>query len=214
MTKEQFSKILERTLTNNDIIIYNNLIELFPLYGIDTIEEKSHYLSQMKHESANFLKFSENLNYSEKRLLEVFPKYFNKISARDYANKPIKIANRVYANRFGNADENSGDGWKYRGRGLIGLTFKTNYSDCSKDLGVDILNNPDFASNIDMSVSISLWYWKKKDINSVIKNNPYTIGDINKSIEKVTLKINGGKNGLDDRIDFFKKVYGVLNSRS
>lgn len=132
--------------------------------------ELTELLAQAAHESLNFTKWFEIMNYDLESLLSKFGKYFNKSKklATAYANKPEKIANRVYANRMGNGDEKSGDGWKYRGRGYLHLTGKDNYAQASKALNVDLVSNPDlvnqFGSNGKPGVAelVALWYWKHR----------------------------------------------------
>ena len=107
----------------------------------------AHFFAQTAHESGNFKAFSENLNYGAAGLRGIFGKYFpTDAIAAQYERKPEKIANRVYASRMGNRDEASGDGWKYRGRGLIVTTGKENYGNCGSHLGVDLLGNPDLLA--------------------------------------------------------------------
>jgi len=206
MTVAQYYKIVGRDKNPMDDIICNSLIEGFNLHGINSSNEKAIFMSQMSVESMNFKKFEENMNYSAKRLLEIFPKYFNLSNVKSYANNPQKIANRVYANRYGNGDENSGDGWRFRGRSLIHLTFKNNYAKCAKELGVDILNNPDFAKEYEMAVEIAFWYWTDRKISSAILKNPKDV------ILEVTALINGGKNGLEDRRIAYNRIIPILSS--
>ena len=115
----------------------NTLKACMKHYGL-TPESASHFFAQCAHESGNFIIFRENLNYSADGLLRIFPKYFDAIKARQYARQPERIANRVYANRMGNGDEASGDGWRYRGRGAIQLTGKNNYRDFADWVGKTI----------------------------------------------------------------------------
>jgi len=137
---------------------------LFNKYNINTHLRLSHFFGQLSHES-NLKPIEENLRYSEKRLLEVFPKYFNATTAKQYAMQPQRIANRVYANRMGNGNEASGDGWKYRGKGFIQLTGKNNYLKLSNDTGVDYVNNPDLLLRESDALIASLWYWNKNNIS-------------------------------------------------
>ena len=174
-------------------------------FDIDTPLRKAHFLSQIAHESGG-LKYSvENLNYSAKALRSVFGKYFKTNEmAEKYARKPKKIANRVYANRMGNGDEESGDGWKYRGRGLIQLTGKDNYRSFAHDHGADCVNNPDIILDPETALKSACWYWKKRKINA------YADAD---DIHMVTKRINGGTNGLQDRqqyLDSFKHLYQII----
>lgn len=155
-------------------------------------------IAQCHHESQGFTKTQENLNYSEDRLLQVFPKYFNKENANDYARKPEAIANKVYGNRMGNGDEDSGDGYKYRGRGYLQLTGKDNYRLCGTEMDIDLINSPDLLGNAQYAMESALWFFKR---NSLINNL---------DIEKVTKRINGGLNGLAEREKLFNEYKKVL----
>lgn len=159
-------------------------------YGVNTPLRLSHFFAQTAHESG-LKPISENLNYSAEGLSKTFKKYFPTTAlANAYAKQPQKIANRVYANRMGNGDEASGDGWKYRGRGFIQITGKDNYSRLSNDTDIDYLSAPDkLLTEVDALVS-ALWYW------SLIKANSYADKD---DIITITKKINGGLNGIEDR---------------
>ena len=119
---------------------------LLAKYGVTTPRRQAMFLAQLDHESG-LKPISENFNYSASALLRVFGKYFTPALAVEYERKPEKIANRVYANRMGNGDECSGDGWKYRGRGFIQTTGKTNYKLLSMHTGIDYVNNPDLLLN-------------------------------------------------------------------
>ena len=180
-------------------------------YEINTALRLAHFLSQINHESGDMKRLEENLNYSAKRLLEIFPKYFYTYEiALTYANKPKMIASRVYANRMGNGDEASGDGYKYRGRGLIMLTGKSNYMNFSKWLGIGdmLVKKPDFViENKEYTVLTALYYWTTRKINNLIIANSEQY-DVCKKVTKV---INGGYNGLDDRWQRFKKYYSKIN---
>jgi len=169
---------------------------LFERYGITTKDRIAHFLSQLDHESG-LKPIAENLNYSAVGLTTIFKKYFPTLaSTNGYVRSPEKIANRVYANRMGNGNEASGDGWKYRGRGFIQITGKNNYSALSKFTGVDYVKNPDLLLNEADAMISALWYW------STIKGNELADkGDI----REITRRINGGFNGLSDRITKLKK---------
>ena len=180
-------------------------------YQINTAERLSHFLAQINHESGDMKRLEENLNYSAKRLLEVFPKYFDTYEiALSYANKPEKIANKVYANRMGNGSEASGDGWKYRGRGLIQLTGKANYVAFDRFLNAngEIVANPDLvAKNKEYAVLTAFFYWDSRKLNNLIDKdgNQYFV------CKEITKRINGGYNGLDDRWQRFKIIYNKIN---
>lgn len=167
--------------------IFEVLDQQLDKYGFNLID-KENFLAQCAHESAGFKSLSENLNYSAQNLLRVFGKYFKGKDVDFYAKNPERIANLVYANRMGNGSEQSGDGYKYRGRGIIQITGKTNYGNCSGFVGVDCITNPEYLETVDGAVKSAIWFWKSRGINGNMSN------------EQITMKINGGLNGLQDRI--------------
>ncbi|QEK52449.1 glycoside hydrolase family 19 protein [Pedobacter aquae] len=174
-------------------------------FGIDTKEELQHFLAQAGHETGGFnnLGVTENLNYSAQGLLNTWPSRFSrtdptKENPDDYANDPEKIANFVYGNRLGN--NVSGDGYKFRGRGIFQLTGKSNYQEFQNyynqkyDPNINLINNPNLlVSNHTLAVISALWFYQKRVLDKVSLN-------ANTSVEVVTKKVNGGKNGLSDRI--------------
>lgn len=169
--------------------------------GIETPLEKAHFVAQLGHESSGFKRLTENLNYSEDRLEAVFSKYFpTQAERRKFAHNPVMIANRVYANRMGNADETTCDGWRYRGRGFVQLTGRANYREASYDLFGDasvLLNDPDLAMEPLIAARVAVWFWRKKHIGA------YALAD---DLEGVTRKVNGALNGLDDRREWLRKT--------
>ena len=183
-----------------DAEVFCNLLDnLLPANGIDSKERVNMFLAQCGHESGGFTRFTEGLNYGAQGLLATFPKYFPDLkTALNYERQKEKIANRVYANRMGNGPESSGDGWKYRGRGMIMTTGKDNYTEFSKYSGIDALNNPDLLST-EMSVAIksAIWFWNKNNLNK--------FSDA-KDILGATKKINGGTNGLEDRTKYYNEL--------
>ncbi|GAB5526647.1 MAG: hypothetical protein Roseis2KO_45190 [Roseivirga sp.] len=172
-------------------------------YEVHTPLRVAHFIAQIAHESGSFRYSSENLNYSAKALRAVFGKYFpDDATAEAYARQPEKIANKVYASRMGNGDEASGDGWKFRGRGLIQLTGTENYTNCGKGIGRDLLNDPDqLATDAHAAVAASLWFWNSRSLNTHADND---------DVETITRRINGGLNGLDDRVKYLGKAKAVL----
>ena len=159
--------------------------------NFSTLNRRAAFLAQCGHESAGFSRVTENLNYSAEGLNKVFRKYFPTVeSAKLYARQPQKIANRVYANRMGNGNESSGDGWKYRGRGFIQLTGKFNYHNCGIDIGVDLVNKPEYLETMEGALKSAMWYWNKRKINVFADKN---------DIVGMTKAINGGTIGLEDR---------------
>ena len=192
----------------------NAKIPIPVLAEIDTLVEKfnvtsalrlSHFLAQCAHESGNFKLVSENLNYSADGLLKIFPKYFkDKATADAYARKPEKIANRVYASRMGNGDEASGDGYKFRGRGFIQLTGKSNYQAFSDFIKEDCVANPDLVATKYPLTSAAFFF---------DKNKLWDICDKGATADVVTLvtkRVNGGTHGLDDRLSKFNTFNSIL----
>ena len=201
------------TPSNDDLDCYVASFNMWcTTFGITTPKRIALYLAQTLHES-NYLKATEeNLNYSADGLLKTFPKYFNAQTAQTYARNPQKIANKVYANRMGNGNEASDDGWKYRGRGYIMLTGKSNYQAFSKyDLcTADVLRDPDSVGKVNKSNPkyylaqlASMWFWEKNKINDAADRE---------DVQKATKIINGGTNGLSNRQLLYRRFcreYGV-----
>jgi putative chitinase len=173
-------------------------------FGITNVLRLAHILGQCSHESGNFKVFVENLNYSADGLKKIFPKYFPGNLNESYARQPEKIANRVYSSRMGNGDESSGDGYRYKGRGAIQLTGKSNYEAFDKLVEDDIVANPDLVAT-KYSLMSAAWFFSK--------NNLWPLCDkgIDKaSITSVTKRVNGGNHGLPDRIEKTTKFYNLL----
>ncbi|HHF1573266.1 TPA: glycoside hydrolase family 19 protein [Haemophilus influenzae] len=190
ISEETFNKIFPHAVKG----VYQAISVQIEKAGCVTKMQQAMFLAQCGHESGGFTRFKENLNYSWLGLSKTFRKYFpDPLTAKKYERKPELIANRVYANRLGNGDEKSGDGWKYRGRGLIQITGKDNYAAFRKWLGRDI-EPEDVAGNLDLSVKTAVWYWKC-----------YELADLN-SVEKVTRRINGGLNGIDERCKLYRAL--------
>lgn len=165
----------------------------------------AHFFGQCSHETGEFKLFEENLNYSADGLKRIFSKYFPADAlALGYARKPEKIANRVYSSRMGNGDEKSGDGWKFRGRGALQTTGKDNYKQLAEHVkDPNILSNPDLVETT-YAFEAALFYF---DRNGLWKHCD-VVDDAH--ILKVTKAVNGGTNGLDDRIKKTKKYYSYL----
>lgn len=170
-------------------------------YGIVSPLRIAAFIAQIAHESANLSAVQENLNYRGVRLLQVFPKYFNAGNVDAYAGNPTKIANRIYANRMGNGDEDSGDGFKYHGRGLIQITGKYNYAQLTTDAGVDYVNNPDLLAQPAAAAMSAAWFWYKQGLNA--------LADV-RQFSNITQKINGGQNGAADRLALYAKARAEL----
>lgn len=177
-------------------IIVDSLNKYFPKYSINTELRMIHFIAQCLHESADFNLLIENMNYSSKGLSQTWPSRFqapdgkpNKL-AISIAKQPIAIGNYVYANRYGNGDTNSGDGYRYRGRGPFHLTFKDNYAAFGKHAGLDLVSHPEDVQWLDLGIMSACWYWSNAKCNMSADND-----DLN----GVTRKINGGLIGIESR---------------
>lgn len=171
-----------------------------------TKEETAHFFGQTAHETGGYNAFSENLNYSAKGLLTTFKKYFNETTAQQYARQPEKIASRVYANRMGNGNEASKEGWIFRGRGALQTTGKGNYKAFSESIKKpEIMTNPDLVAT-DYAFEAAKFFFDKNKLWDIAKK-----GVTDATILAITKKINGGTNGLEDRVSLTKRYYSWLN---
>jgi putative chitinase len=172
----------------------------FDKYEINTPKRQAAFIGQCAHESGNFTKLEENLNYSPERLTKVWPSRFPDLASADkYGYNPQTLANKVYAGRLGNNQE--GDGWKYHGRGLIQLTGRENYERCGSSLGVDLIGNPDWLLDPKYSALSAGWFWNKKGLNELADQQEHGM---------ITKRINGGLLGLDDRLQKTTKALAAL----
>ena len=178
------------------------LEETFAKYDISTSQRQSSFIGQCAHESGNFKVLEENLHYKAETLIKVWPSRFPNLEvANQFASNAQKIANKVYAGRMGNGNEESGDGWKYHGRGLIQLTGKDNYANCGPSLGVDLVGDPDRLLDPKYASLSAGWFWSKKGLNALADTGDY---------ETMTKRINGGVLGLDDRKAKIAKAREIL----
>ncbi len=169
---------------------------LFEQYEINTPLRIAHFMTQLDHESG-LKPISENLNYSSERLRQIFPKYFiSKADADRYFRQPERIANRVYANRMGNGNEASGEGWKYRGRGFIQLTGKENYYRLYLDTDLDVIKNPDLLLEEPNALISALWFWKTRKLNALADKD---------DLVGIRKRVNGGTIGLEHCKTLLKK---------
>jgi len=153
------------------------------------------FIAQCAHESGGFNAIKENLNYSAKGLMGTFKKYFsNEAIATQYQRKPEMIANRVYANRMGNGDEASGDGYRYCGRGLIQLTGHDNYAKFANDLGMSLEDTVSYLETSNGAVASAGWFWDNNKLNQYCDSGDFVT---------LTKRINGGTIGLEDRKQHF-----------
>lgn len=178
------------------------LCDLLPKYQINTPDRVACFISQCAHESNEFNVLRENLNYSAQGLMATWPKRFtNADIANQYARKPQMIANKVYANRLGNGPESSGDGWKYRGRGAIQLTGKDNYNRFAKSIGKTLEETVSYLETLQGAIESACYYWKTNNLNRFCDNGDF---------KGLTIAINGGLNGFDDRRKKYINALGVL----
>lgn len=183
---------------------YSALCKICPEYEINTPKRLAAFIAQCAHESGNFTILKENLNYRAVGLMKTWPKRFPTLEiAKQYEKNPEKIANKVYANRMGNGDEASGDGWKYIGRGLIQLTGKDNYQRFATDAKMKLEDIPKYLSTVEGAVHSACFFWKTNNLNKEAD-----IGDI----KAMTKKINGGYVGLEDRMKHYTQALQILGT--
>lgn len=181
---------------------YEAFEQILPDYDINTPQRVAAFIAQCAHESGGFKFIKENLNYKAASLRKVFGKYFpNDQIAAEYAQKPEKIANRVYANRMGNGPEESGDGWRYCGRGLIQLTGKSNYENYAMSLEISVEEASEHLLTFEGCVQSAAWFWENNNLNVLADK-----GDI----LTMTKRINGGTIGLEDRIKHYNHACHIL----
>lgn len=180
-----------------------------PECGIDTVDRVRAFLAQVGHESSQLNTIEENLNYSAQGLRKIFQKYFpTQKEALAFARNPERIANRVYANRMGNGGEESGDGWAFRGRGLIQITGRDNYSYMSSFMGKDLTIWPDaLLLPLDACRSAALW-WKANGLNALA--DKLSGSGERKTFEAITKRVNGGLNGLEDRWSIYQRAKAAI----
>lgn len=183
-------------------------------YNINNPSRIRAFLAQVGAESGQLSAVVENLNYSAKALRSVFGKYFKTdAEAEKYARKPEAIANVVYANRMGNGDTASGEGWKYRGRGLIQLTGKDNYAKATNGMyalpmGVDFVDEPNLLANPDYAAQSAAWYWETNGLNALA--DQLETSDETEVFKAITKRINGGYNGLEERRAIYERAKTVI----
>ena len=198
VTKEQLSKL------HIGAEWVDALNETFQKWNINTPRQQAAFIGQCGHECGNFKVLQENLNYKSATLMRLWPKRFpTQEIANAYAGNPQKIANMVYASRMGNRDEQSGDGYRFRGRGCIQLTGSTNYYQAGKALGVDFWADPDLVATPKYAALTAGWFWSTHNCNALSEAGDW-VG--------LTKKINGGTIGLDDRVKHTNEALQVLSA--
>jgi putative chitinase len=193
-------------LTPDGKIGKKTLLKIKDKYNIPTIEALAHFMGNVSHECAEFTVFKENLNYSANGLLKIFPKYFKTLEiAKQYARKPERIANRVYANRMGNGNEASGDGWKYSGKGALQTTGKNNFKLLGDFLKVDLLKNPELVETT-YALESAIFYFNSNKLWSIASR----VDDL--TIRRIRIRVNGGIIGLEDVTKKVKEYYKILTT--
>ena len=179
------------------------LNETFQRFGLTTVRQQACFIGQCSHECGNFRLLEENLNYRAATLMRLWPKRFPTLDfANQYAGNPKKIANMVYANRMGNRDEASGDGYRFRGRGCIQLTGHANYFHAGQACGEDFVMQPDLVATPRYAAMTAGWFWNTHKLNQYADRQDFLM---------MTKKINGGTIGLDDRIKHINHALDILN---
>lgn len=177
-------------------------------FDISTPARMAAFIAQIAHESARFTRLVENLNYSAEGLARTWPGRYrdehrggpNDLAMRLH-RRPEMIANNAYANRMGNGDEASGDGWRFRGRGLIQLTGRENYEKCGAALGLPLTIRPQLLEEKDAAALAAAWFWKVNGCNELADVAAFT---------SITRKINGGTHGIDDRVKLWNRAQIML----
>jgi putative chitinase len=178
-------------------------------YDINTKMRFASFLAQIAHESGNLNTLEENLNYSAKRLMAVWPKRFPTLaSATPYANNPKALANHVYALRMGNGAASSGDGYKYRGRGVLQLTGRSNYKSAGVALGLDLINSPDLLLSQQTAAQSAAWFWRSRGLNELADDK--TDDNDLEDFTTITVRINGGKLGLHERLALYNHIASII----
>lgn len=200
LSRDQLAQLIK----GNPYIDYwhNAMSRCLPDYEINTPQRVAAFVAQCAHESGNFRFLSENLNYKAASLMKVWPRYFpDQATANQYAGRAEMIANRAYANRMGNGPESSGDGWKFRGRGLIQLTGRQNYQNFADSIETDVEEIPEYLATFEGAVQSACWFWESNNLNQWADK-----GDI----LTLTKRINGGTLGLADRQKHYEHALHVL----
>lgn len=205
MTETQLRKLFPNAKDATVTAFAAKSAALFKEFDLDDKRIRIEYfLAQIAHETGALTRSVENLNYTAKRIKEIWPSRFPTLaSAEPFANNPEKLANKVYANRMGNGPPESGDGYRYRGRGYIQITGKDGYRQTGLRAGLDLVANPEKAIETANALRVACAFWKWKDLNPLCDQRKF---------EEVTRRINGGLIGLDDRLEWLKKVRSALGS--
>lgn len=203
ITLDLLQKLCPKTKQSVLQLYVEPLHEVAQYYDMyDNLHRAAGFLAQTAHESGGFIFVKENLNYSAKGLVGTFKKYFpDEATAKPYERKPEMIANRVYANRMGNGDEASGDGYRFCGRGLIQLTGRNNYTKFAADLGISVEDTVAYLETPAGAVSSAGWFWDQNNLNQYCDSDDFVT---------LTKRINGGTIGLEDRTNHYHLALDIL----
>lgn len=178
-------------------------------FEVATAERMAAFLAQLAHESGQMKRLVENLNYSAQRLMQVWPARFPTLDkALQYERNPQKLANYVYAKRLGNGDEASGDGWNFRGRGLVQLTGRGNYRAAALGIGMPLEEQPELLEQPAAAALSAAWFWKSHGLNELADDQ--NDDDDTEDFKTITKRINGGTLGMKERVAFWEKAKKVL----
>jgi putative chitinase len=201
-TKDNLRKIFPSTPAATLVAWVDPLNHTVEHFDISTVARAAAFIAQVGHESGGLTVIRENLNYSQSGLMKTFGKYFpSEAMAGKYARKAELIASRVYANRMGNGDEASKDGWTYRGRGLIQITGKFNYAAFAANMKMDISKVPEYLETQEGAAMSAGWFWSANGLNALADATRFT---------DITKRINGGTNGLVDRKEIWGRARAAL----
>lgn len=199
---EQLARIASKLTSEQRSVYLDALNAALSEFDINTPLREAAFLAQTAYESQDFTRLVENLNYSAKRLTQVWPKRFPTLKkAQPYANNPEKLANFTYANRNGNGSEASGDGWKYRGRGFIQITGRANYQACGDALATDVIADPDMLAKPEFAFRSAAWFWGTHGLNPLADKA---------DLKAITIRINGGTVGFEERRRLYTNVKAIL----
>lgn len=200
-TLEKLARIIPQAKWGPEVW-YAELAEMLPIFDITSVRRVAAFLAQTSHESGGYALLEENLSYKPETIRRVWPKRFPTVeSAQPYARNPEALANKVYGGRMGNGPEESGEGYFYRGRGILQITGKNNYQEFANYAGIAVEDAPGYIETPRGAVHSACWFWTVNDLN------PYA--DV-EDFEEMTKRINGGLLGIDDRIHHYQLACHVL----
>ena len=201
-TQDKLAKIIPNAAYGVDTW-FNELNEMLPVFEITSVGRVAAFVAQTAHESGGYRALTENLNYAGDKLAGIWPKHFKDVDVSQYHRNPQAIANRAYRSRMGNGDEASGDGWRYRGRGLIQLTGKDNYSRFAEYARISPEDAAEYLETPRGAVHSACWFWYANDLNTFADAGDF-VG--------MTKRINGGTIGLDDRVKHYNEAVHIFGA--